>query len=41
MKKITGLLALPRISRNGNFYFPEELAKADGNSSVEMESYSR
>ena len=30
MKKITGLLALPRISRNGNFYFPEELAKADG-----------
>ena len=30
MKKITCLLALPRISRNGNFYFPEELAKADG-----------
>ena len=30
MKKITGLLALPRISRNGNFYFPEEQAKADG-----------
>ena len=30
MKKITGLLALPRVSRNGNFYFPEELAKADG-----------
>ena len=30
VKKITGLLALPRVSRNGNFYFPEELAKADG-----------
>tara|TARA_R100000808_G_scaffold2373_1_gene9516 strand:- start:3396 stop:5273 length:1878 start_codon:yes stop_codon:yes gene_type:complete len=30
VKKITGLLALPRISRNGNFYYPEELAKADG-----------
>ena len=30
VKRITGLLALPRISRNGNFYFPEELAKADG-----------
>ena len=30
VRKISGLLALPRVSRNGNFYFPEELAKADG-----------
>jgi len=30
VKRISGLLALPRVSRNGNFYYPEELAKADG-----------
>lgn len=29
-KKIDGILAIPRISRNGNLYLPEELAKADG-----------
>lgn len=29
-KKIAGILAIPRISRNGNLYLPEELAKAHG-----------
>lgn len=30
MRGINGLLGIPRISRNGNFYFPEELERADG-----------
>lgn len=29
-KKLQGILAIPRISRNGNLYLPEELAQADG-----------
>jgi hypothetical protein len=29
-KKITGLAIMPRVSRNGVFYFPQELAKFDG-----------
>jgi hypothetical protein len=29
-QKIDGILAIPRISRNGSLYLPEELAKADG-----------
>lgn len=29
-KKIAGILAIPRISRNGNLYLPEELARAHG-----------
>lgn len=29
-KKLHGILAIPRISRNGNLYLPEELARADG-----------
>ncbi|MGI0024208.1 MAG: hypothetical protein ACREA4_03555 [Nitrososphaera sp.] len=29
-QKLDGILAIPRISRNGNLYLPEELAKADG-----------
>ncbi|NWG38087.1 hypothetical protein [Nitrososphaera sp.] len=29
-KKLQGILAIPRISRNGNLYLPEELAKAHG-----------
>jgi ribosomal protein L12E/L44/L45/RPP1/RPP2 len=29
-KRLDGILAIPRISRNGNLYLPEELAKADG-----------
>lgn len=29
-RKIAGILAIPRISRNGNLYLPEELAKAHG-----------
>ena len=28
--RISGLLAIPRISRNGRFYLPEELEKANG-----------
>jgi len=29
-KRLQGILAIPRISRNGNLYLPEELARADG-----------
>jgi hypothetical protein len=29
-KRLAGILAIPRISRNGNLYLPEELAKAHG-----------
>lgn len=29
-KRIAGILAIPRISRNGNLYLPEELEKAHG-----------
>ncbi|MFQ5788415.1 MAG: hypothetical protein ACE5H1_10610, partial [Thermodesulfobacteriota bacterium] len=29
-KIISGILALPRVSRNGVFYWPQELAKFDG-----------
>ena len=28
-KRLQGILAIPRISRNGNLYLPEELARAD------------
>jgi hypothetical protein len=28
-KRLHGILAIPRISRNGNLYLPEELARAD------------
>jgi hypothetical protein len=29
-KRLQGILAIPRVSRNGNLYLPEELARADG-----------
>jgi len=30
VRHIWGTLAIPRVSRNGNFYLPEELARGDG-----------
>jgi hypothetical protein len=30
MRQIDGILATPRVSRNKNFYFPEELARGHG-----------